>query len=31
VPSPLGTPAAFVESTDPQAEAILDMVAGAGL
>ena len=31
VPAPLGTPAAFVESTDPQAQAILDMVAGAGL
>jgi alpha-glucosidase len=31
VPAPLGTPAAFVESSDPQAGTILDLVARAAL
>jgi len=31
VQAPLGTPAAFVEATDPDAESILAMVAGAEL
>jgi alpha-glucosidase len=31
VAAPLGTPAAFVEASDDNADALLDMVAGAGL
>ena len=31
VPAPLGTPAAFVEASDDAADALLDMVATAGL